>query len=110
MVAGERVSKCAKYWPNVGETLACKDLKVETLIETCLDKLSCAMERKIKVTFSRSGGEEGAGQAEQESLWVTQLHYLGWPDYSVPSLPSSLLLLCERVHDIEDEIQQAADG
>ena len=89
---GPGATKCTQYWPEVSE----KSITVGNFEITILEETEPRPEI-TKRTFSVKGGETTNFNVEKR---VTQLHYVGWPDYGVPEEDDHLINLVKQVRYI----------
>ena len=78
--------KCAKYWPDFGQTLKLSRFHVENMVETSTETF---IRRELQVTSTEKGGK---------TRIVYQFHYHSWPDHDVPDDPSDILGLLSEIH------------
>lgn len=80
--------KCAKYWPDFGETMKFEKLNVENLLENSTTNF---IRRELKVSSLEKGNKKAP-------VIVYQYHYTEWPDHDVPNDAGSILGLLSEVH------------
>ncbi|XP_076237870.1 protein tyrosine phosphatase 69D [Calliopsis andreniformis] len=79
-------TKCAKYWPDKGETKNVGDITVEHIRERAY---SDYVVRELKM--SRLG--------ERDSRTIVQYHFLVWKDFMAPEHPHAILRFIKRVNE-----------
>ncbi|XP_024944758.1 tyrosine-protein phosphatase 69D isoform X2 [Cephus cinctus] len=79
-------TKCAKYWPDKGETNSFGDITVEHVRER---PYSDYVVRELKMT--RTG--------ERDSRTIIQYHFLVWKDFIAPEHPHAILRFIKRVNE-----------
>ncbi|XP_066594024.1 tyrosine-protein phosphatase 69D isoform X2 [Prorops nasuta] len=79
-------TKCAKYWPDKGETKNFGDITVEHNRESTY---SDYVVRELKMT--RVG--------ERDSRTIVQYHFLVWKDFMAPEHPHAILKFIKRVNE-----------
>ncbi|XP_043501745.1 tyrosine-protein phosphatase 69D-like [Polistes fuscatus] len=79
-------TKCAKYWPDKGETKNFGDITVEHIQERAY---SDYVVRELKMT--RLG--------ERDARTIVQYHFLVWKDFMAPEHPHAILRFIKRVNE-----------
>lgn len=79
-------TKCAKYWPDKGETKNFGDITVEHIRERAY---SDYVVRELKM--SRLG--------ERDARTIIQYHFLVWKDFMAPEHPHAILRFIKRVNE-----------
>ncbi|XP_043249228.1 tyrosine-protein phosphatase 69D-like isoform X1 [Colletes gigas] len=79
-------TKCAKYWPDKGETKNFGDITVEHIRERAF---SDYVVRELKMT--RLG--------ERDARTIVQYHFLVWKDFMAPEHPHAILRFIKRVNE-----------
>lgn len=79
-------TKCAKYWPDKGETKNFGDITVEHVRERAY---SDYVVRELKMT--RLG--------ERDARTIIQYHFLVWKDFMAPEHPHAILRFIKRVNE-----------
>ena len=79
-------TKCAKYWPDKGETKNFADITVEHVGEY---QYSDYVVRELKMT--RTG--------ERDTRKIVQYHFLVWKDFMAPEHPHAILRFVKRVNE-----------
>lgn len=79
-------TKCAKYWPDKGETKNFGDITVEHIRERAY---SDYVVRELKMT--RLG--------ERDARTIVQYHFLVWKDFTAPEHPHAVLRFIKRVNE-----------
>ncbi|XP_015176074.1 PREDICTED: tyrosine-protein phosphatase 69D [Polistes dominula] len=79
-------TKCAKYWPDKGETKNFGDITVEHIHERAY---SDYVVRELKMT--RLG--------ERDARTIVQYHFLVWKDFMAPEHPHAILRFIKRVNE-----------
>ncbi|XP_011501448.1 PREDICTED: tyrosine-protein phosphatase 69D isoform X2 [Ceratosolen solmsi marchali] len=79
-------TKCAKYWPDKGETKNFGDITVEHVGEY---QYSDYVVRELKMT--RTG--------ERDTRKIVQYHFLVWKDFMAPEHPHAILRFVKRVNE-----------
>ncbi|XP_055715652.1 tyrosine-protein phosphatase corkscrew isoform X1 [Phlebotomus papatasi] len=85
-----RKNKCAKYWPNQGDTQEWGHAKV-----TCITESSTNDYTLREFLFSWRGKEERR---------IFQYHFQVWPDHGVPSDPGCVLNFLQDVNQRQEQI------
>lgn len=83
-------SKCAKYWPDQGQTKEWGPAKV-----TCLTESSTSDYTLREFLFSWKNRDERR---------IYQYHFLVWPDHGVPSDPGCVLNFLHDVNARQEQI------
>ncbi len=83
-------SKCAKYWPNEGESSEWDSAKVTCLSETSTEDYTL---REFLLSWKN-----------MEERHIYQYHFQVWPDHGVPSDPGCVLNFLHDVNARQNEI------
>jgi tyrosine-protein phosphatase non-receptor type 12/18/22 len=83
-------NKCAKYWPDPGETQAYGDITV-----TNRNNEEVGNDFNINTLSVTCGGE---------TRELSYFHYTAWPDHGVPKSPQSVLELLRQVRAIQPSL------
>lgn len=83
-------NKCAKYWPNQGDTSEWGNAKVRCLKESSTSDYTL---RELALSWRH-----------QPERRIYQYHFLSWPDHGVPSDPGCVLNFLKEVNTGQDKL------
>ncbi|XP_019757669.2 tyrosine-protein phosphatase corkscrew-like isoform X1 [Dendroctonus ponderosae] len=86
-------NKCARYWPDPGESKEYGQVVVRNLVESSTPHYTL---REFLVTMEGSDEERKA----------FHYHFTAWPDHGVPSDPGCVLNFLHEVNKRQDELQR----
>lgn len=84
-------SKCAKYWPNLGQSVEYDKIVVDNMLE---HKTKTFTMRELRIYHS--------DKAKKAPLMVYQYHFTDWPDHGAPDDPGAILGLLNEIHTKHD--------